>query len=218
MKQNILYVGLDVDDTQYHGSAFNKDTGEALDFKCRPTLKGLLNQLDKLAKHFPGGAIRLCYEASYIGYCLQRDLLSNGHRCDIVSPSSIPSPRGKAVKTDRIDAGYLAQFYANDLLTIVQPPDEVQERDRDLLRSRQKVMHQRTQLRKHLQAVLRRNGLHYKAQTGNKSHWTKHHYCWLTRTIEGLSGSLKVNLELLLRQLEGLHQILRTWGRTSATR
>jgi transposase len=166
MKQNIRYVGLDVDDTQYHGSAFNQDTGEALDFKCSPTLKGLLNQLDKLAKHFPGGVIRLCYEASYIGYCLQRDLLSHSVHCDVVSPSSIPSPRGKAVKTDRIDAGYLAQFYANDLLTIVQPPDEVQEQDRDLLRSRQKVMQQRTQLRKHLQAVLRRNGLHYKAETG----------------------------------------------------
>ncbi len=50
-----------------------------------------------------------------------------------------------------IDAGYLAQFCANDLLTIVQPPDE--EQDRDLLRSRQKVVQQR----KHLQAVLRRN-------------------------------------------------------------
>jgi transposase len=212
MKQNILYVGLDVDDTQYHGSAFNQDTGEALDFKCRPTLKGLLNQLDKLAKHVPGGAIRLCYEASYVGYCLQRDLVSNGVHCDVVSPSSIPSPRGKAVKTDRIDAGYLAQFYANDLLTIVQPPDEVQEQDRDLLRSRQKVMQQRTQLRKHLQAVLRRNGLHYKAETGNKSHWTKHHYGWLARTIDGLSGSLKVNLELLLRELKGLNQVLAEYG------
>ena len=31
MKQNILYVGLDVDDTQYHGSAINKDTGEVID-------------------------------------------------------------------------------------------------------------------------------------------------------------------------------------------
>ncbi len=40
MKQNILYVGLDVDDTQYHGAAFNKDTTEVVDFKCRPTLKG----------------------------------------------------------------------------------------------------------------------------------------------------------------------------------
>ena len=208
MKQNIIHIGLDVDDTQYHGSAFNKDTGEVIDFKSRPTLKGLLQQLDRMSRHFRGCKIKLCYEASYIGYCLQRDLVSNGIHCDIVSPSSIPSPRGKAIKTDRIDAGYLAQFYANDLLTIVQPPDEEQEQDRDLLRSRQKVMQQRNQL----QAVLRRSGLHYKAETGNKSHWTKYHYCWLERTIDGLSGSLKVNLELLLRQLKALNEVLTDYG------
>jgi hypothetical protein len=28
MKQKIVYIGLDVDDTQYHGSALNKETGE----------------------------------------------------------------------------------------------------------------------------------------------------------------------------------------------
>ena len=42
MKRNIIHIGLDVDDTQYHGSAFNKDTGEVINFKSRPTLKGLL--------------------------------------------------------------------------------------------------------------------------------------------------------------------------------
>ena len=165
-----------------------------------------------MARHFKGHKIKLCYEASYIGYCLQRDLMSHDIHCDVVSPSSIPSPRGKAIKTDCIDAGYLAQFYANDLLTIVQAPDEEQEQDRDLLRSRQKVLQQRTQLRKHLQAVLRRSGLHYQAQTQYKTHWTKHHYCWLARTIDGLSGSLKVNLELLLRQLKGLNEILTAYG------
>ena len=107
MKQNIIHIGLDVDDAPYHGSAFNKETGEVIDFKCRPTLKGLLQQLDRMERHFKGHKIKLCYEASYIGYCLQRDLISNDIHCDIVSPSSIPSPRGKAIKTDRIDAGYL---------------------------------------------------------------------------------------------------------------
>ena len=114
MKQNIIHIGLDVDDTQYHGSAFNKETGEVVDFQCRPTLKGLLQQLDRMARHFPGRTIRLCYEASYLGYCLQRDLMFHDIHCDVVSPSSIPSPRGKTIKTDRIDAGYLAQF--GDLL------------------------------------------------------------------------------------------------------
>jgi len=58
-------------------------------------------------------------------------------------------------------------------------------------------LQQQTELRKHIQALLRRNGLHYKAQTQNKTHWTKHHYCWLERTLDELSGSLRVNLELL---------------------
>jgi hypothetical protein len=41
MKQNIIHIGLDIDDTQYHGSALSNSTGEVLDFKCRPPPKGL---------------------------------------------------------------------------------------------------------------------------------------------------------------------------------
>ena len=41
MSNKIVYVGLDVDDTQYHGSALNKESGELFSFRCRPTLKGL---------------------------------------------------------------------------------------------------------------------------------------------------------------------------------
>ena len=58
MQHTIIHVGLDVDDTQYHGSALDKRTGEVIDFKCRPTLKGLLSQLDKLARHFPGCTLK----------------------------------------------------------------------------------------------------------------------------------------------------------------
>jgi transposase len=126
----------------------------------------------------------------------------------VVAPTSTPTPRGRAIKTDRIDAGQLAQYYANDLLTIVQAPDAKQEQDRDLLRTRQNLLKQRTDLRKHMQSLLRRNGLHYKAETGNKTHWTKHHHGWLERTINDLSGSIKVNLELLLRQLKAMNDIL----------
>jgi len=126
----------------------------------------------------------------------------------VVAPTSIPSPRGKQIKTDRIDAGQLAQFYANGLLSIVNVPEQEQEHDRDLLRTRQHLLQQQTELRRHVQALLRRNGLHYKAQTQNKTNWSKHHTGWLERTIDGLSGTLKVNLELLLRQLKGLTTIV----------
>lgn len=81
-----------------------------------------------------------------------------------------------------------------------------------MLRSRQKLLQQQTELRKHMQSLLRRNGLHYKAQTRNKTHWTKQHYGWLEHTIEALSGSLKMNLALLLRQLKALNRTLADYG------
>jgi len=113
MKQNIIYVGLDVDDTQYHGSALDKKTGEVISFKCRPTLKGRLNELERLHKRFPESAFKLCYEASHIGYTLQRDLVEKGYHCDVLAPTSIPSPRVKQVKTDRTDAAQLVHEQGN---------------------------------------------------------------------------------------------------------
>jgi len=48
MNQNVVYVGIDVDDVSYHGSALDRHTGEVLDFRSRPTLKGLLRQIKNL--------------------------------------------------------------------------------------------------------------------------------------------------------------------------
>jgi transposase len=132
MNQNSVYLGIDVDDTRYHGSALNQCTGEVLDFQCRATLKGLVGQLDKVQTYFAGAQFKLCYEASYVGFSLQRDLNDRGYHCEVVAPSSIPRRAGKSVKTDRIDATELAQFYASALLTIVKSPDAQVAHDRDL--------------------------------------------------------------------------------------
>jgi len=53
-------------------------------------------------------------------------LAKHGDHCDVIAPSSIPSPRGKQVKTDGIDAAQLAQFCANGLLTLVSIPEPEQ--------------------------------------------------------------------------------------------
>jgi hypothetical protein len=54
MNGNVVYVGIDVDDVQYHGSSLYRRTGEVLSFQCRPTLKGLLGHLGNVCKHFDG--------------------------------------------------------------------------------------------------------------------------------------------------------------------
>jgi hypothetical protein len=75
----ILDVGLDVDDTHYHGSTWSQDTGAILPFQCRPTLEGVVGPLAKRHQHFPGYTVHLADEASYIDYTLQRDLASQGY-------------------------------------------------------------------------------------------------------------------------------------------
>ena len=190
----------------------DKTTGEGLDFRARPTLKGLVSQLEKVQEYFGSAKLKLCYEASYVGFSLQRDLRNQAYECEVVAPSSIPRRAGKSVKTDRIDAADLAEFYANGLLTTVAAPDAEVEQDRDLLPSRQQLMHQQGDLRRHILSLLRRNGLHYKAECNSKTHWRTHHYGWLERTIASCTDSLRTNLSLLLRQLKNMDEILAAYG------
>jgi transposase len=170
MNTNVIHIGLDVDDTNFHGAALDRETGQCLDFRCRPTVQHLLKQLEKVRRALGGErTLKLCYEATYIGFALQRELAAAGVDCAVIAPSSIPTQRGRAVKTDRLDAAALAQFYANGLLSEVTAPEAEQEADRDLLRSRQQLVKQQGDLRRHLQGLLRRNGHHYRA-AGDRSH------------------------------------------------
>ena len=95
---NIVYVGIDFDDVRYHGSVLDKRTGEVLGFRCRPTSKGLLQQLKRVQEYFGGGQLKPCYEASHAGFSLQRDFKARGFDCEVVAPSSIPRRAGKSVK------------------------------------------------------------------------------------------------------------------------
>ena len=66
MNQNIVYVGIDLDDVRYHGCALNPGTGEIREFHCRPTLKGLVGQLEKVREYFGEAQLKLCHETSYV--------------------------------------------------------------------------------------------------------------------------------------------------------
>ena len=96
MQKDIVYVGVDVDDTSFHGSAFFKETGEILEFKCRPTINGLEGRLAELKRKFQDVEMKVCYEATHIGFTLQRELDELGYCCEVVAPSSIPKVNRRA--------------------------------------------------------------------------------------------------------------------------
>ncbi len=213
MSKKVIYIGVDVDDNAFHATALFPETGEVLEYKCKPTFHGLLGRLAELRATFQDFNIRVCYEASYLGFSLCRDLIAAGYDCQVVAPSSIPRVHGNQVKTDRVDAGKLAQFFAAGILTFVSIPEKEMEADRDLTRTRQYILHQLAEIRTHIQSLLRRNGINFESETENKSHWTKLHISWLDKKAESLNGSLKNNLKLLLQQMKWLMHTLAEYDR-----
>lgn len=212
MNTKLIHIGIDVDDNSFTGAALNSLTGEVVEFKSKSSGKALEKKLSKLQEQFPSFHLKICYEATYLGFSLQRELTNMGYHCDVIAPSSIPRKNGNKIKTDRIDAGKLAQFYASNMLTIVQPPDPETEKDRDLLRTREFVMHEISKVRSHIQSLFRRNGFHFKKETNFKSHWTQSHLEWIESKIKLLTGSLKLNIELLLQQHNWLQYTLKKYN------
>ena len=106
--------------------------------------------------------LKICYEATYVGFRLQRDLEKRGYHCDVIAPPLTPRKPGERVKTDRLDSRKLAEYYQRGLLTLVHIPDEAKEKVRGLIRSREFLVGQLKALKKHLMSNCRCMGLDYR--------------------------------------------------------
>ncbi len=203
MKKPILHCGLDVDDKAFHFFGFSKETGEFYEFKCFPSADALIKKMKKQKlKKFD---IKICYEASYLGYSLYRELTKKEYFVEIIAPSLIPEMSSKKVKTDKLDAQHLAKYYANDLLTIVHIPTEEDEANRDLLRSRRFLIDQLKSTKIHINSFCRRHGFDFRKETKLKSLWTKTYMVWLEDKIGSLKfESQKILLKTLLQSFFNL--------------
>jgi len=204
MSKTITFVGLEVDDNAFHAALINAETGEVDEFRCRPQLAALIKRLEQFSA---ASELRICYEASYVGFSICRQLKERGFSCEVIAPSLTPQSPGAKVKTDRLDAAKLARFYLGGLLTVVNVPDEQDEDVRDVIRSRHFVLGQLKAIKLRLVSTCRRAGMDYRqdAQKPTAKYWTKHHRLWLESGIHHSGrAALKTNLLMLLNQVRQL--------------
>lgn len=206
MRELITYAAIDVDDKSYHLSILNEATREIKTYRTHPSGKHIVNKLKKVVqndfKH-----IKICYESTYLGFSLCRELRSHGLDCEVIASSLIPDIKGQKVKTDRLDSEKLVEFYAKGLLTRVNLPTESDEQARDLLRSRDFLLNEAKDIKRHVLAICRRLGWSYKQELGLKTpqYWTIKHRQWLKLKIKETDSSLvRFNMTHLLKSLEQL--------------
>lgn len=203
MSANIFFVAIDVDDKSFHGCGINKMTGEIKEFACKPTIGHLAKKLNEFLEE--ADEVKVCYEATYLGFSLYRALKKKGFNCEVIAPSLIPHRPGEKIKTDKLDCRKMAEYYVNGQLTGVHVPTEAEEATRDFIRSRKFLSRQTCSLKRYILSLSRRMGLDYRQGEGreNKNYWTLEHRTWLTKkTGETKEVVLKTNMTLLLSHLE----------------
>lgn len=202
MDKNVLYVGVDVDDKSFHGCGFNRETGEFMEFVCKPDAGHLAEKLDQFQKK--GFTVKMCYEATYLGYSLHRAMTKRGYSCDVIAPSLIPGQTGKRVKTDRLDCKKLAEYYANNQLTKIYVPSVEDEAVRSLVRARKFLTKQKTALKAFILALCRCADMNYREEAGNsKNYWTGQHRAWLDKKVKDIPDRIQaLNLDMLLQQMD----------------
>lgn len=201
-----IYCAIDVDDQAFSVAILSDNDETPLYFRTAPVVSVLLKKITD--KGFSLKHLQLCYEATYLGFDLYRKLNKAGVFCEIIAPTSIPCKPGKKVKTDRIDANKLVQFYQKGILTPIYVPTEQDEMVRRVIRSRALLQKEAKRLKKHITSNCRLMGWHYREETGNPrgEYWTGTHRQWFkVKTKKLPEGSFdKFNFLHLLNSLENI--------------
>ena len=172
--QNI-YVGIDTHFKSWMVSIYS-DEFELKTFGQEPDVDRLENYLHK---HYPNANLRLAYEAGFCGFWIQRSFAKKGIQCNVVHAADVPGSNKELIrKTDKVDSRKIAKGLKNNDLNCIFIPDEQLESDRQLLRSRTKIVRDTTSVKNRIKAFLKVKGITIPpAYKSNK--WTKKFISWL---------------------------------------
>lgn len=169
---SITHVGLDVHKRTITVALLEPGCCEPLKWQIAHEPTAVRRLIGKLKSRTP---VACTYEAGPCGYALQRELEAAGVPCLIAAPSLIPIRYGDRIKTDRRDAGKLAEMLRAGLLTAVHPPTEDEESVRDLSRCREDAQKDLVRSRHRLSKFLLRRGWVFR----EGCNWSQRHRTWL---------------------------------------
>jgi transposase len=160
-------VGIDTHSTKNEVFALDTETGEA----WRATLSADPRDLGRFLCSLPvdRGATTCVYEAGPTGFGLARSLGLAGWACVVAATSKLPQ-RTDAMKTDRVDAEWLARCLAAGAVRPVRVPTAAEESLAHLSRLRGECARERRAARQRVSSFLLLTGERY---TPAKSLWTK---------------------------------------------
>ena len=194
-----IYIGIDVHKKTYTFSAYC----QGLVCKTATTPADPKQFTRDIRKWFYGAKIFSVYEAGFSGFNLHRELKSVGISNIVINPASLEIASKDKVKTDKRDSGKLAIQLATGRLKSIYIPNEQEELDRLLTRTREQVSKDRSRTAHRI-----KGRLHYFGLIGHSDDRIVSEK--LLREYESLdlSDELKYSLDVLFSQWRFLNKKL----------
>ena len=200
-----VFVGMDISkDSHAVAVAESGRDGEARFYgeigSDGASVRRFVRKLERL-----GARLRVCYEAGPTGYGLQRLIEEFGHECAVIAPSLISCRPGERVKTNRRDAVKLARLFRAGELSEIWTPDEAHEAMRDLVRSREAAVKDRSRKRQEIRSFLLRHGKIYPS----KQAWSTKYFRWLHDLGFAWPGQIVVLHEMIVAETQCRERVAR---------
>jgi transposase len=200
----VIAMGLDVDASASVAIVLDVSSGEQV-FEGRVAHEEL--EWRRFLTRFPGCRLWACYEAGGLGFHLCRMLRRLGVDGQVIAPSQVPKGAAhQQMKTDRRDALMLAQLYFHPPRSFVRIPTEQEEHDRQLLRTREQLVRDKTRTMNRIKSFM----------AFHRLPWPTGKTAWSQATRQLLRGlplpdpALRISLDVLLNELAFLKDQIRT--------
>ena len=209
----IIKIGMDVHSTNYTLCAMEPTIGAEDrifgEIQVAPDYKMIILFIESLKVKlgfYDEYSIECGYEAGCLGYTLYHQLTNAGIKCVILAPSTMLTPQGKRVKTDKRDARLIAQCLCYGGYHPVYIPTDEDNAVKEYLRMRDDHKLEQKRLKQEICAFTLRHGHQY---VGTK--WTTRHVIWL-RKLE-LDPLLREALDEYLASYEELEANIERYGK-----
>jgi transposase len=191
-----IYVGIDTHAKSWMVSIYSNEF-ELKTFSQVPDVAQLSGYL---RKHYPGAHYQLAYEAGFCGFWMQRQFLKVNIACSVIHPGDVPtSDKDRKRKSDKVDSRKIARGLRSGELNEVFVPDELQEADRQLLRSRARIVKDNTMVKNRIKSFLKVRGIAIPSVYGQGT-WSRKFIEWID-TIEFAESSNKIALSVYREEL-----------------
>lgn len=161
-----------------------------------------------ISKKYPNALFKVCYEAGFSGFSVQRWLSQKGVDCIVVNAADvITTHKDQRRKSDKADARKLCQHLQSKRSTSVYVPHMIWEHGRSLVRSREKIVRNQTRCKNRIWQLLYFSGLRLPEQYEAQSYWSKRFITSLKNVSCG-SEALQTTMSLYIKDYEQTRLLL----------